>query len=191
VADDRVDLCPMGGLVYEETPGGTAGAVFSADRRYRYRLWRTWGTGRRVLWILLNPSKAGAFDDDATIRKCRGFAKRWGFDGIEVVNLFALISTDPKGLLEAQDPIGGVTTDDIFRSLVERAAGERWCAMAGWRDVHRRLVWRVDLVGGILEELGRPVHIECPGLTKNRNPKHRSRPGYATPVEMFLRGWSP
>ena len=35
-----------------------------------------------------------------------GFARRWNFDGIEVVNLFALRSRDPGELLVADDPTG-------------------------------------------------------------------------------------
>lgn len=38
--------------------------------------------------------------DDQTIRKCCGFAKRWGYSGIIVVNLFAFRATDPKDLRE-------------------------------------------------------------------------------------------
>lgn len=55
-------------------------AVFSPCGKYRYRLWRVWGDAdRRCLFIGVNPSKAGAVDNDHTIRKEIGFAKRWGF----------------------------------------------------------------------------------------------------------------
>lgn len=76
------------------------GAVISQDQLYRYLLWRRWGTGPVVTWLMCNPSTADATVDDATIRKCTGFAKRWGFDGIHVINLFALRSRDPLALLD-------------------------------------------------------------------------------------------
>jgi hypothetical protein len=59
-------------------------AVFSPDRRYRYHLSRVWPFGRGTLcFIMLNPSHADEADDDATIRKCMGFAKRFGYAGID------------------------------------------------------------------------------------------------------------
>src|SRR5579859_5937119 len=87
-----------------------AGATFSACRTYRYRLWRSWEPrGSRCVFVGLNPSTADESTDDATIRKCVGFAKRWGFGAIEVVNLFAYAgvrSTDPRSLLGVSDPVG-------------------------------------------------------------------------------------
>lgn len=83
------------------------GARFSADRRYRYRLWRNWGTlDNCCVWLLLNPSTADEMAPDPTVTKCMRFARRWGYSGITVVNLFALVSTDPKGLLKVADPVG-------------------------------------------------------------------------------------
>jgi hypothetical protein len=69
----------------------TKGAVLSDCRRYRYRLWRCWGDGNhRVAFVGINPSTADEVDDDATIRKCVGFAKRWGFSALDMVNLFII-----------------------------------------------------------------------------------------------------
>jgi hypothetical protein len=90
------------------------GAVLSECGRYRYRLWRHWGDGdARVCFLMLNPSTADANVDDQTIRKCIGFARQWGqqscnpvYGAIDVVNLFAWRSTDPKGLLDVADPVG-------------------------------------------------------------------------------------
>lgn len=83
------------------------GAVLSVDRLYRYRLWRCWGDGNhRVAFVGINPSTADESKDDPTIRKCVGFAKRWGFGALDMVNLFAWRDRDQLGLLSAPDPIG-------------------------------------------------------------------------------------
>ena len=82
-------------------------ATFDESGKYRYTLERTWdGQRERVLFIMLNPSDADEKKDDATIRKCIGFAKCWGYGGLMAGNLFAWVSTDPKGLIEQLAPVG-------------------------------------------------------------------------------------
>jgi hypothetical protein len=82
-------------------------AFFSEDRKYRYVLWRIWDRKRPiVLFICLNPSTADERSDDPTIRKCMGFAQKWGYGGIILVNLFAFRATKPVDLRKASDPIG-------------------------------------------------------------------------------------
>lgn len=83
-----------------------AGATLSPDGRYRYRLWRIWGSGETMAWIMLNPSTADAEVDDPTIRRCMSFARREGYEGIEVINLYAWRATDPKELADVYQ-VGG------------------------------------------------------------------------------------
>ena len=74
-----------------ETPTANT-AEFSPDRVYRYALYRTWGRDkRRVLFVGLNPSTADESVDDPTIRRCKGFAADWGYGGLIMANLFALL----------------------------------------------------------------------------------------------------
>ena len=102
-------------------------AVFSEDPpgwtrppkpRYRYRLGRKLSTSprvleapwyalpaevKRVVFVMLNPSTADAFELDPTVTRCCKFAARWGGEVLEVVNLFAFRSPDPS-VLRAQHP---------------------------------------------------------------------------------------
>jgi len=73
---------------------------------YRYTLTREWEDGRCVAWLMFNPSNADATDDDATIRKCIGFSKRWGYGRMAVVNLYGVRSRDPKTVAKTADPVG-------------------------------------------------------------------------------------
>ena len=73
-------------------------ALFSPCGRFRYRLGRRWGEGPTIAFVLLNPSTADDQRDDPTIRRCIGFARRLGFGGLEVVNLYAYVATDPAEL---------------------------------------------------------------------------------------------
>lgn len=114
-----------------------AGATISQCGRYRYRLWREWrlhpvpaqwdmwvdergkpvvdgagaqlGEPKACVFIMLNPSTADGAQDDPTIRRCVSFARSWGFDRLEVLNLFAHRATNPRELLalsDEDDPVG-------------------------------------------------------------------------------------
>lgn len=84
---------------------GSGSAVFSGD--YRYSLSRSWGEGERLLWVMLNPSTAGAKEDDPTLRRCLGFTRRESkYGALTVVNLLGLVATRPIHLAEADDPVG-------------------------------------------------------------------------------------
>lgn len=142
-----------------------AGATLSEDDRYRYRLWRRWDDSLPTVgWIMLNPSTADATQDDATIRRCIGFAKAWGFGGIEVANLFAYRATDPKQLKVISDPIGPLN-DEFLRDLRGRAA----LVIAAWgqhgtylcRDKHVKMSFRMGT--------GNLAYLK---LTKGGHPSH-------------------
>jgi hypothetical protein len=91
----------------QRADGMGCGAVISACRRYRYDLTRSWADGTGcVAFVGLNPSTADGSKDDATLRKCIGFAKRWGFSALHMLNLFAWRDRHPRGLLDAIDPVG-------------------------------------------------------------------------------------
>lgn len=94
--------------------GGSA--TFSHCGTYRYDLWRKWDTAKAAcVFIGLNPSTATAVTNDPTIRRCIDFARRWGFGGMCMLNLFAYRTPHPKHLLKAPvDPIGPENNDSIL-----------------------------------------------------------------------------
>src|SRR5262249_26275901 len=103
-------------------------AAFSPCRKFRYSLSRTWNPKlASVMFVGLNPSTADEQEDDPTVRRCIGFARKWKFGGVILVNLFAYRTTDPSGLLEAADPIGPANDRHILASA--RGAG---CIVLAW-----------------------------------------------------------
>ena len=143
----------------------TGSAVFSEDRRYRYLLTRRVGASQsRVLFIMLNPSAADEERNDPTIRRCIGFARDWGFGFLEVVNLFALMSTDPKGLLDAEDPVGPDNDATIQDAL--QGADKVILAWGNHGLIHRERAARVTRMA---LDASTPHHL---GLTKLGFPKH-------------------
>lgn len=116
-------------------------AELSDCGNYRYALGRRWGDGPRMLFIMLNPSTADHIEDDPTIKRCMGFAKREGCESIEVVNLFALRASKPKFLTryDFHTTHGGNATtnwtlDAISRSdIIIAAWGADKMSGRGWR----------------------------------------------------------
>lgn len=94
-----------------------SGAIFSACKNYRYTLWRKWGEGRTVAFCLLNPSTADARRNDPTVTRCIARAKAMGYAGIEVVNIFAWKSTDPKQLQFIRDPVGKMNDKFLLAAM--------------------------------------------------------------------------
>ena len=97
-------------------------ASISTCGRYRYTLHRWWGDGPRATFVMLNPSTADSEQDDPTIRRCVGFARRWGYDGIRVVNLYAYRATKPADLWKADNPVGWPRNDDVLEECGRLAA---------------------------------------------------------------------
>lgn len=101
--------------------------IFSPDRLYRYTLWREWSddlfANRTkegfVQFIGLNPSTADENKDDPTIRRCRDFAKRWGFLSMCMTNLFAFRATLPSDMKNHTAPTGWMNDDWILKIAKE------------------------------------------------------------------------
>ncbi len=136
-------------------------AEFSECGRYRYTLTRIWAPDERVvMFVGLNPSTADASRDDPTVRRCVGFARRWGFGGLVLTNLFAYRSTSPAALNEVIDPVGPDNDRHIARvsTDVDRI-------VLAW-GIHGSLF---DRDGQLLKRLAGAY---CLGFTKSGAPRH-------------------
>ena len=139
-------------------------ASYSPCRRYRYSLTREWDQDRpAAIWVMLNPSTAGAELSDPTIRRCIAFAKREGCGGIAVLNLFALRATEPKALYTHPDPIGPLNAGFLLRALVVDGGP----VVAAW-GVHGAFQGRGATVADLLASVG----LVCLGVTKDGHPRH-------------------
>ena len=150
-------------------------ALLSEDGKYRYTLDRAWGAGKPVVFVGLNPSTADAQVDDPTIRRMIGFAKRWGFPGVTVVNLFAVRLTYPAGLLDIEDPVGP-NNDEVLAD----AAGKAGLVVVCWGN-HGVFEDRCGEVAKILPPA------KCFGVTLLKQPAH---PLYL-PHTAELEDWKP
>lgn len=173
-----------------------AGATISPCGKYRYRLWREWRLGNSPQWdmwtnddgspvvdgagaqlgeprscvfVMLNPSTADASEDDPTIRRCVGFAKAWGYDRMEVVNLFAYRATDPRELLALSykdEPWG-----EHNEHHIESALDEAGIVICAW-GAHGGHLGQDEEVLGWIAEHHRNLRPHALRLTKGGHPSH-------------------
>ena len=74
-------------------------AVISDCGKYRYELHSTWDEKKKkVLFIMLNPSTADIHNNDLTTIRCMNFAKKWGYGGIMIGNIYPFRAKRPKDL---------------------------------------------------------------------------------------------
>lgn len=143
-------------------------AVLSPCGTYRYELRRVWGDPNRLAcWIMLNPSRADAGVNDATIRRCVAYARSWSLGGIVVRNIFAARATDPADLLGHPDPVGPLNDRWL---LAPMGLGPAAVTIAAW-GVHGTLHGRDRQVRELLAANGISLHHLGP-LTREGHPRH-------------------
>lgn len=104
------------------------GAIFDRSRTYRYVLWRAWKKNPKMLMFIgLNPSTANENKNDNTITKLVKITQNNGYDGFWMLNLFALISTDPNNLLNQCISTIGSKNDQFLRRYALRSEKVVFC----------------------------------------------------------------
>lgn len=142
-------------------PRGTrAEALYSPCEAYRYSLDLTWSAGPKLVWIMLNPSTAGADRNDPTIERCERRARAGNYGAMRVVNLFAYRAVRPAEMKRAADPVGPGGDAAL-------AAALRWAddAICGW-GVHGAHRGRAAQVRALIAA---PLVL---GLTAGGHPRH-------------------
>lgn len=157
-------------------------AEISEDGIYRYSLERWWGEKLEkknpLVFCMLNPSTADAENDDPTIRRCIGFARREGRNGIIVVNVFALRATDPKEIQACRDRGGDPVGLENYSFLSEVAKKYKEVVLA-W-GAHKAK--EASRAAEIFYNYG--AKTMCLGKTKHDLPRH---PLYVRADQPLLR----
>jgi len=153
-------------------------AVYSNCEHYRYALTRIWQPkGRKVLFLMLNPSTATEVQNDPTVERCERRARTLGFGAFRVCNIFAFRATDPRDMRAAADPVGPANDAAILEAI-------DWAdeVVAGWGN-HGDHLARGKAVEALLRAQPKaPKHL---GLTKSGHPKHPLYIAYATQPEAW------
>ena len=153
-------------------------AVISPCGQYRYRLERQCPGEGVTLVIMVNPSTADAEQDDATIRKLKGFGARHNWGRLMVGNLFAYRATDVRELAQVEDPVGPLNDNHLH--IMAKAADRIIVAWGPVSKVPPRLRNRWFEVWGNLP-LDRDV-LSIGAPAKCGHPKHPLMLPYDSPL---------
>jgi len=159
-------------------------AILSDCEMYRYVLIRKWGDGPSLNFIMVNPSTADANLDDATIRKCIGFAKMLGYKSIIVTNLYALRSKDVKDLKCKANGALHIHAENKKHVQEQMVKADAVIVAWGSRDKmpktsRDKVIRHVSIMANdndvVLYRLG--------GVTKSNDPRHPLMLAYNTELE--------
>ena len=140
-------------------------AIISDCGKYRYELYREWDKKKgKVLFIMLNPSTADGLNNDLTTIRCMNFAKKWGYGGIMIGNIYPFRAKRPRDLKKwiDDDTISlELYTSNVFH--VEEMAEQAGLIVCAWGCNHEGIPdW--------VEELGDLFYLEL--CKDNITPKH-------------------
>lgn len=154
------------------------GATFSSCAKYRYSLWRTFCFGpRRCVFIMLNPSTADHLTNDRSVAKCEKYARKWGYDSMAVLNLFAWRATDPRKMKKVALPVGPENDAQILEACKDAAL-----VVAAWSN-HGRHLNRSLCVRTLLRRAGIKLHALHVNITSE--PAHPLYLPYSLKPKVF------
>ncbi len=153
-------------ITRHHTKGDAASAaVYSDCERYRYSLTRVWDrAGPKVLFVMLNPSKATELQNDPTVERCERRARALGFGAFQVANIFAWRETSPQLMRKTTDPVG---PDNDLVLLQGAAWADTVIAAWGTHGAHLGRGPAVELF--LRKQRIKMFHL---GLSKAGHPKH-------------------
>jgi hypothetical protein len=154
---------------------------FSPERTHRFTWFRYWGDPDSYLAVIgMNPSGADEAVGDSTVNKCCGYAKRWGFGAIYMLNAMSIRLTDSTSLVTA--PSVNLPENDEWIRRIGSAAGMVLVAWGNPADKFQR----GSQVEAILRESCDPAKVRCFGKNRNGSPVHALyQKNDAIPVSYF------
>jgi len=165
----------------------------TADTMHRYTLDRQWDrTLPTCCFVMLNPSTANGTEDDPTIRRCIGFARRLDCGSLHVVNLHSYRATKPSDLYDAAT--AGIDTSpprnrDVIRQAIARFGRNNHALIAAWgaNATHREVSIFTEIVDEEAFKSGMKPCVLALGFTKAGQPRHPLMLRSDTPLNL----WSP
>lgn len=177
---------------YSTVPKNT-GQTPEDDAWFRFRLGRTWDIEKPpVMFIGLNPSTATHLTNDRTVARCTLDAKRWGYGGLFMMNVFPYRATKPQAMrafyknrFMCHEALAEDSFSENTRQIVEVSNG---CTMiiCAWGNHGKFLNGGRNLVE-ILHGFGKGELLNCYRITKQGEPEHPLYQLYTAQTQPFSR----
>ena len=148
---------PGGKMRYPVPDDVTSQAIYSPCQQYRYVLRRQWAPAQArhtIMFLMLNPSTATEDVDDPTVRKCRNYARQWGYNTLLVGNIMAFRATDPSLLRGIAEPVG----PDNLAHLREMLSNKPRLVCA-WGRVPKRFQYAEQAVIQLIRDVGATPYV--------------------------------
>lgn len=155
-----------------------AGTEESEDRRFRYRLWRRWGSGGVVpTFVGLRPDASDEKNLSKVGRKIEAYCRQSGCDGFQWVNLFAAKTPSKAALVDWEGDVIGDACDRVIRMTIQDASYVvcGWGEMGCLHDRGARVLWAIKCSVSV-------TLVHCFGLTKMRPSRLKARTDTGCPI---------
>ena len=107
--------------------------LISDDKEYRWSLsYKISKSKKEVIFIGLNPSLSDSVFLDNTTKKIIKISSKYNYGKIKLINLFALISSNPKKLFNHKNPVGYLNNKYIYKNLKYWSENNNCDLWLGW-----------------------------------------------------------
>ena len=105
----------------------------SKNKLYRWSLsYKISNSKKEIIFIGLNPSLSNSFYVDKTSQKIIKICRNYNYGKVTILNLFALISPNPKKLLTHKKPVGYLNNKIIYENLKYWSKNKHCHLWLGW-----------------------------------------------------------
>lgn len=135
------------------------------EGNHRYSLSRVWDNKLpSVMFIGVNPSRADAVYNDATIIRCINFAKTWGYGSLWFGNLYSYRTPYPSELVKNIATAYNQETEAELEKMIIRC-DRIICAWGSWAFIKER---SKEVLAMVMQHKA-PY---CLGVNQDGQPKH-------------------
>tara|TARA_Y100001970_G_scaffold72954_1_gene92549 strand:- start:3492 stop:4028 length:537 start_codon:yes stop_codon:yes gene_type:complete len=107
--------------------------LISVNKLYRWSLsYEISKSTKEIIFIGLNPSLSDLDFMDNTTKKIIKISEKHNYGKIKLINLFALISSNPKNLFNHKNPVGYLNNNHIYKNLKHWSENKNCDLWLGW-----------------------------------------------------------
>lgn len=146
-------------------------SVFNEDRTHRFLWKRVWNKDKPLACVvMLNPCMAdNIITDTTTALVVNNVARLETFGGVEIVNLFSLLTPKLNFRWNSNEDLNAQEND----TYIKKAAEECECVILAWgksQDTNQRIADRAIAVISLLEKHKDKLHVITDGFKEQIHP---------------------